>query len=78
MDAFVDDFLAVCLQGEDLELLVSFLALMRFTGFKVSLKKLLKEAAPHHIKIILGFVMNTKDMTASLRDEWRDNFILQI
>jgi len=77
-EGFIDDFMFACLRGEEYRLLASFLALMQVLGFDVSAKKLLAEAAPGFVKPILGFIMNTKDKTASLPEGWSRTFVSEI
>jgi hypothetical protein len=72
------DFLSIVPQnsvikpGKDPELI------RRVLGFDVSAKKLLAEAAPGFVKPILGFIMNTKDKTASLPGGWSRTFMSEI
>jgi hypothetical protein len=78
MDGFVDDFMAAVLKGEDEQLLCSFLALMRYLGLEVSLKKLAIEARPYHIKTLLGFRVDTQKMIGYLEDAWRKQFMKEL
>jgi hypothetical protein len=72
VDGFIDDFMGMVLATDDIDMLAKLLALMELLGVDYSKKK---TELPHHRRVLLGFMVDTKLQIAYLVPAWRLAYI---